>query len=328
MKRIVKKIGYFIALSRPRTCFISVFSFLLGVKVTEGSWSIGMSLALLSSYLVPSLANFHNAMTDGKEDSFFLSGREKALKDIGESSTKKILLIISVLLFLLLSLSSLVNLLLAPIGIVLLFAYSREPWRFKAVPSLGAVIFSLVGVFPFLGGNLMGSWWSDIKWSSFNVVITLLILMLMIAKFFIKNLPDYEPDKSASLRTSATIFSEYKKAALVAVILEIFAYLAVLTYDFLTFKYLTELVIKSIVTSVCIFHSLRFLQSYNIRKLNNAMKWDMFCSTLFLAAWSFPISKENSLLAWGISVAVWISTMFISLDSREGRYVCKGNNIK
>lgn len=318
------KIRHVIALSRPRTCFLSVFAFLMGIKISADCWYLGATFALLASYLVSCLANFHNSTTDRTEDSLFLAGRGNALDELGDSLIKKILIALVTTLAVLLCASSLINLALAPVGILLLLAYSQKPWRLKSRPILGAFVFSLVVVLPFLGASMMTPYWSVIKTQSLDFAYLLLLWFLLVAKFFIKNLPDYEADKKSGLATTATIFPSYKMAAIVAVSLEVLAYLAIIVYSIVTTRFGVEVVITVVTALICLIHPIRFIQSYDIIKLNNAMKWDMFCSTLFLSVWSIPLDAKEIFLPWGICVFAWLLSMLIPLDSREGQYIQEG----
>lgn len=319
--RFSSRLSILLDLMRPRTCFLSVFTFLVGVNEFEGSWTWRHTLALIASFLVSALANLHNASTDYVEDKLFLPGRKIAIESLGDRTLKSAQFVLASILLFSLTMSSVINLGLGIVGILFLFAYSSPRFRLKEHPVLGSLDFAMVGVLPYIGGVTMGQAWGDMTFDRFNPHSLLVIFMLLLTKFCIKNLPDYEADKQARIRTSATIFRSYKHASVFAVAVVYAAYgfyLVALMSGKIQVKELT-LVLGIII--LCLMHVLKFLLTEDLLKLNSYMKWDMFCSALFFSSWSYPGVSRNSLLPWLISLGFLIFFMFMSFDSRIGSYL-------
>lgn len=321
VSRFLNKVGLALDLIRPRTCFLSVFTYLVGVNEGGEDWTWRHTVALISSFLVSALANLHNTTTDRAEDSLFLPGRQRAVQSLGYKPVKLLILIFSVTIFSLLALSSIVNLFLSIVGLLLLFAYSSSFSRLKESPLFGALDFAMVGVLPYIGGVTLAATWNQMPIERVNLPSLVAIFLLLLTKFCIKNLPDYEADRRAQITTSATLFGSYKSASIFAVSFVYVAYTC-----FLILVHFAQISIRShvlilTVVVICLINVLAFIATDDLIRLNKNMKWDMLCSALFFAAWSYSGVDGSLFIPWLLALCSLIAFMFLSFDSRIGSYI-------
>jgi 4-hydroxybenzoate polyprenyltransferase len=179
-------------------------------------------IGLTSYILLVANVNLINAYTDVEEDKINLPYRVKLIKKIGY---RKLPLIFTSIFIIAILLASLLPFWFLVVFIIAMFDtifYSLKPLRFKSNPILGLVAFAGAVFFP-----LVGSW--TLHGSIYNIPPIIFFLGYSFLVYgTIKNLPDYEGDKKAGLKTSATIFSTRKKAILFATILLISPYLILL----------------------------------------------------------------------------------------------------
>lgn len=139
-------------LSRPRTAFLGVFAYLLGLGLSGVDWTYRQILCLMFSFLVSIIANLHNAIMDLHEDSHNLPGRVKLVNEIGRKQLYHWILVLTFIIISLCSVAGLIPVVVGFISLFLLFSYSGYPFRAKAYPIFGLIIFSMVGVIPYLLG--------------------------------------------------------------------------------------------------------------------------------------------------------------------------------
>lgn len=271
-------------LSRPRTCLVGVLAYVFGIELTHREWSTQIFAGAFAMFLVPVIANLHNSYTDLEEDARNLPGRLQLVKRIGTRCLSVIVGVGLAIIIMLCALLGWLPLLLALIGALLLLSYSAQPLRVKARPISGLVVFSLVVAFPFIIGAVVG-----VKWMTPNLDLTWnvwawwgYLILLFIAKGCVKNVPDYYGDKDAGIRNSATIMSDRKKAAFVAVIITWIAYLAFPLVVWVTNS-------PKLLFWACpwvlfaMWHVSRLLNSEDTKFLNSVLKWDMSVSVIFLS---------------------------------------------
>lgn len=195
-------------LSRPRTWAFPSVSFILGFSLTGGGSLFQLLIGLAVASLVTASTNIVNAYADRKEDAVNQPSRVLWLDRIGSKGalvgaavfygTAGVISIYLGLLFMI----------VLAIGVFNSIFYSLPPLRFKSKPFPSLVSFSGAVGLAFLSGM------------SINGSIDLLNPVFWLATYFmltygaVKNLPDYTGDRKAGTRTSATIFSDMKKAVL------------------------------------------------------------------------------------------------------------------
>ncbi len=203
---INSKASIIFRLSRPRTWVFPSISLTLGYVSTGGGPFLRLLIGLLAASLVTASTNLVNAFADRREDIVNQPSRALWLEKIGAFQA----LVFGVLLS---AIAETVGFVIGPqfmivlgLGILESLFYSLPPLRFKANPVGGLIAFSGAVGLAFLGGmSLNGS--IDI----FNPFF-LLCTYFMFAYGAVKNLPDYQGDRRASIKTSATIFPTIRGA--------------------------------------------------------------------------------------------------------------------
>jgi 4-hydroxybenzoate polyprenyltransferase len=241
-----ERVRTLIMLGRPRTCVPGLLAFALGYSYTGAPPSARMALGAALALSIGFSANLHNVATDLYEDSRNLPGRVVLLAKVG--SRPVILACRWLSLAMIAGAASLgayfaVFMGLAVVG---LHQYSAPPVRSKGRPILGLWVFAQAVVFPFLFGwttapgrmleTLLASMTAPLRgiapppeaaaWQSWRYLAMWFFLTLwFMAKGTFKNVPDYDGDLAAGIRTSATTCPSRRAAALLAASLTIAAYL-------------------------------------------------------------------------------------------------------
>jgi 4-hydroxybenzoate polyprenyltransferase len=199
-----------IKLARPRTWFFIYYSYIIG-------W-----------------INLLNAYTDIEEDQVNLPNRVLMVDQLGLSNLR-------VLVILLYGFTTVLALLMPFWFKIVYFVsvfdtvfYSLEPLRFKARPLLSMISFSGAVLLPGVA-----------SWTLNNHLVKTPPLLIFLGYMFftyctLKNLPDYEGDKYAGLRTSATVFKtkrQASKVAATAVMSPFIILTGMLYFGFLSYKY-------------------------------------------------------------------------------------------
>lgn len=200
-----------LVLGRPRTWFFTYFAFLAGVYLGPVSVPVGtMTVALGIFGLGTAATNQLNVYTDRDEDSHNLPDRVSLVETVGPRTLRNTAVLIYVV-------DTVVAASIDPVfGVVVFLAafvsysYSMPPLRFKARPFGSLLFFSGAFGFPLAGGYLLAApdvtvppivWLMTYWFGTYGVV---------------KNLPDYDGDKAAGLRTPATIFDTKRDATIFA----------------------------------------------------------------------------------------------------------------
>lgn len=239
-----EQLGLVLALGRPRTCVPGFIAYALGYSYTAGSGPGAMIWGSLLALSIGFSANLHNTATDLHEDSRNLPGRVFLLSQLGYRQLIGICRVLGVLMFV--GAAALGTHFAIFMGLALagLHQYSEPPVRSKGRPLLGLWVFAQAVVFPFLFGwtTAPGSMLSTLLLSiaapftghappsadahqSFRYLGMWFFLTLwFMAKGTFKNVPDFDGDKAAGVRTSASVFSTRPAAAKVATLATLLAY--------------------------------------------------------------------------------------------------------
>lgn len=211
--RVLDALRLLAMLGRPRTCVPGLFAYVIGLAYTgpiepEPLVFVGGLLA----FLVGLLANLSNTYTDVAEDCLNLPGRMWLLYLFGRRRLGIVTAALSLLMAGLALLYGIEFFAFVVIGLVLLHQYSFRPLRMKGRPWLGLYVFAQAVVGPFLIGYFGGL--RDVRWPDLPEAAMLGFLFLwFVSKGMFKNVPDYDGDRRAGLRTSATVFSSRQRAA-------------------------------------------------------------------------------------------------------------------
>lgn len=312
-------------LSRPRTCLVSVLAYVFGMEVTNGVWSTRPAIGIAVTILVPAIANLHNAFTDVVEDEENLPGRARLVR---AAKPERLRATVILGLFIIVSAGSymgLSQLIFAATGSLLLIAYSAPPIRAKARPILGLLVFSLVIAFPFLAGTSVTDSWLEWRnpWTFSTVCWLVCLIVFFVAKGLVKNVPDFHGDKSAGLRTSATVMNSPVQAALLAVGGTWFAYALIPVTIFVTDSPVRMYLVVPWIMVAC-WHVTRLLRSESPAYLNTVLKWDMVVTVVTLSL--LAVTPRVSMVAWaavGGCALILLAADIIRRDSRAPIHLSK-----
>lgn len=199
-----------VKLARPRTWFFIVFSYVIGWLLSgaalSGKFVVGLTISLIGVVNV----NLLNAYTDQEEDLINLPHRVAMLDRVGE---KNLIAVIAVLYGAATLLTVAMPFWYKVVYIVSAFDaifYSLPPLRLKGGPISSLVSFAGAVFLPAVGA-----------WTLENDIMSTPAVIIFLGYVFLtyctlKNIPDYDGDRLAGLRTSATIFSSKKKASYAA----------------------------------------------------------------------------------------------------------------
>ncbi|WP_405900448.1 UbiA family prenyltransferase [Streptomyces sp. NBC_00727] len=266
-------------LGRPRTCVPGNLAFVLGWTAAGGTVSAGFFLGMFMSFGFGLVANLYNAYTDLAEDSRNLPGRVWLVLRLGHRRTAWIGHAASgVLLVLALPYGGVSMLPLALFLLVGAHQYSFRPLRLKDGPVVGLLAFSLAVFGPFLLGFAGVPDGRGPGWALFAFLV-----VWFVAKGMMKNLPDFEGDREAGLRTSATVFASRARAARAATVVTLVGYLSPAV--FVAAGLLPGRVLWALPWTVAALVQCRAMARTPERAGANAvLKVDMLLSTAFLAS--------------------------------------------
>ncbi|MEZ0095769.1 UbiA family prenyltransferase [Streptacidiphilus sp. EB129] len=306
-------------LGRPRTCVPGMLGYTLGWTVAGGpmSWKLMLGLAITLVYGL--IANLYNCYTDLEEDSRNLPGRvwlvmrlgHRRLLWIGHAMTAALLLLSPVY-----SLAYLPVMCLAMLGS---HQYSFTPLRLKARPLLGLLCFSLAVFGPYLLGYL-GAPRGVRPLGREAWALLAFIVLWFVAKGMVKNLPDYDGDLAAGLRTSATVFPDRGAASRAAAAMTLLAYLSVPAFVLL--GAVPWRTLWALPLAVWAYLQCRAMaKAPDGPSANRVLKRDMLLSTAFLSCLLLLRTP-----GWATAVTVLIGAVVllgsdrIALDSRRDRH--------
>lgn len=336
--KLLERLRILIMLGRPRTCIPGLIAFALGFSYTGAPPSGRMVLGALLAFSIGFSANLHNTATDVHEDSRNLPGRMLLLSKLGYRRLLGFTRGLGALMMLgavLLGWYFAVFMALAVVG---LHQYSSPPFRSKGRPLAGIWVFAQAVVFPFLFG------WTTAPGRMLPVLLEALVAPLtgwappppdaarqsfrylgmwafltvwFMAKGAFKNIPDFEGDRAAGVRTSATVWSTQRTAALVAAGATVSAYLClgglvVLGLERPRVLFSLLWLVPVSVNCVCV------VRAKTAAAANQVLKTDMLVSTGFIATLLLLIApRPESLATIAMGGLILLVSDFFGLDSRR-----------
>lgn len=327
-----------IMLGRPRTCVPGLLAFALGFSYTGAAPSARMALGAALALSIGFSANLHNVVTDLYEDSRNLPGRVILLTKVGSRP----------LILLGRSLSALMMVGAVALGayftvfmglaVVGLHQYSSPPVRSKGRPILGLWVFAQAVVFPFLFGwttapgrmleTLLATMTAPLRgvapppaaasWQSWRYLAMWAFLTLwFMAKGTFKNVPDYDGDLAAGVRTSATECRNRHAAALLATRLTVAAYSSLIALVALGLERPRVLVALVWLLPV-ILNCLRLVRAEDGATGNAVLRADMLISSGFIATLLLLVAPSpQSIVMVVLGAAILFGSDFLELDSRR-----------
>jgi len=308
-------------LARPRTCLPSVLLFVLAVELVGTQWTFRVWFGIVVSFLVPFVANLHNAYTDLEEDQRNLPGRVALVNQVGPDVLSRTVKLLLAAILILCAIASSVALLIAVVGGVLLLSYSANPIRAKARPLLGLCVFALDVAVPYLAGCVTSNNWLAVADYGKNGAIWLTgyFFVWFIAKGFVKNVPDYYGDKEAGLRTSATIMPSLEAAARVAAVATISVY-CLFPIAVFAVSAPRQMLYASLWIPVAVANALALTKGKTPRELNQVLKRDMVITTAFVATLVLTAAQTTQARFVGVACVLAIFSLdWLSRDSRDDR---------
>jgi 4-hydroxybenzoate polyprenyltransferase len=325
-------------LARPRTCVPGLFAFALGYGYTAGGPTYRFVLGALLALSIGASANLHNAAIDLHEDSRNLPGRVWLLAKLGYRPLMVACRVLAVLMLIggfCLGWHFAVFMSLAAVG---LHQYSAPPVRSKGRPLLGTWVFAQAVVFPFLfgwttePGRMLGTLFvsigahvglvappaPDAAWQSWRYLAMWAFLTLwFMAKGTFKNVPDYDGDRAAGLRTSATVCSSRRTAALIASAATIGAYLSLLALGALGLEQ-PRAMIALVWLAPVVWNCRRLVQARDGVVANAVLRTDMLISSGFIATLLLLVAPTISNVATVVAgTALFFASDLLGLDSRR-----------
>ncbi|MGD6852560.1 MAG: UbiA family prenyltransferase [Candidatus Bathyarchaeia archaeon] len=290
-----------VKLARPRTWAFIILAFLISWALTGSSFSIKFLIGMVIFVLWIASVNIINAYTDLEEDRINLPQRVKMIEQVGIEKLPYIVLGISIICLLLSLLIGVAFFVVCVIAVFDGLAYSLKPFRFKANPVLSLISFSGAVIFPLIGA-----------WAITRDIFSIPLLFVVLGYFFlvygtIKNLPDYDGDKEAGLKTTATVFSTRKKAVVVATVLLLSPYVLLgvfLSLNALDYKFLLLFTSFPFIALICY----RAFTECKIESLEKLHTYGFFYEAMVLSLALFLVtSLLNAIIIVSITLlATWL----------------------
>jgi 4-hydroxybenzoate polyprenyltransferase len=325
-------------LARPRTCIPGLYAFALGYAYTGGGADWRFALGAVLALCIGASANLHNSAIDLHEDSRNLPGRVWLLAKLGQRSLMLACRVLAILMILggfCLGWHFVVFMSLAAVG---LHQYSAPPIRSKGRPLLGTWVFAQAVVFPYLfgwttePGNMLSTLFLSIgahlgvvpppppdeAWQSWRYLAMWAFLTVwFMAKGTFKNVPDYTGDRAAGLRTSATIWSSRREAAMVATGATLGAYGSLLLLGVAGLE--SPRAMLALVWIVPIVRNCRrLITAPDSATANTVLRADMVLSSGFIATLLLLIAPTGRSLAVVAAGAVlFFASDLLGIDSRR-----------
>lgn len=323
-------------LGRPRTCVVGMLTFVLGMEYAGGHFTLPMVVGAILSTLGGFLANIGNTYTDLEEDCRNLPGRVLLLARYGYRRMFWMLMAVNAGMLVAAALINLYCLAFMAVALVLVHEYSFRPLRAKDRPFIGLLVFAQVVSYPFLSAATiepradlihallpsLGLGTASLSPELAHQAHRLLGMMAFItvwftAKGMFKNVPDYHGDRAAGLRTSATLFSSWRKAALAATVATVLAYLSLGALVALGLEspwLLLALLWLAPVTWNCV----RLVRADGGASGNLYLKTDMILSVGFIATVLLLASPRlSSVAAIAVGGLIIFGSDFLRVDSRR-----------
>ena len=308
----------FVYFCRIRTCVPGMLAFYLACVILSVPMSWTVAAGLLIAFCYSAAANLFNAYTDVVEDNENMPSRVYLLGLIGRRRLLASAYLVSASMIAAAVVTGRPFFIgLTVLCIAVAHQYSMRPLRAKARPFVSVLIFSLDVGLPFLlGGVLAGRETSTAERSGF-VAIGVYLVLWFSAKALVKNLPDFEGDEAAGLRTTATIFGSRHKAGVWAAGATAVVYaspLVLVLLGLIDTMYLATLLWLPVVGAQC----WRMVNRLSAQASNNMLRSDMWLSIGYLMTWIVLTDASLSTVA---VLAVAVLTIVIAdgfqLDTRR-----------
>jgi len=266
-----------VKLGRPRTWIFVVFAFLIGWFTATQQITLNFFIGLITFILLVWNVNVVNAYTDVIEDTVNLPHRVKYIQEkIGYKRLPyyfATIYVASTILALLISPSFFLVYLLTLFDTLF---YSLKPFRFKSIPILDLISFSGAVFLPMLGAWVINNGFNNIPASIFFFGYWFLTYGT------VKNIPDYEGDKSVGIRNFATIFNTRDKAILAAIILLLSPFPLLLIFLLLGMM-TTNFALLYLTLPIILFISTKLTKVKSFEKLEKFHTYGLIYAVLFLA---------------------------------------------
>lgn len=336
--RFVERLRILVMLGRPRTCVPNLLAYALGVSYTGAAPSVRTLVGALLACSIGFSANVHNAAVELEEDSRNLPGRVLLIAKFGHKRLMRFwVVLVSMMMLSAILLGRYFTIFMA-LAIVGLHQYSAPPVRSKGRPLLGLWVFAQTVVFPFLFGwttepgmmleTLISSVVAplrgqtpppaDAAWQSYRYLAMWFFMTLwFMAKGAFKNVPDFDGDRAAGVRTSATEFRTRRRAALAVTGATAIAYSSLAGNVVLGLerpRVLLALAWLVPVTANCI----RLVRAEDGASANTVLRADMWLSTGFLTSLLLLVAPTAPSVVMALAAgAMLFGTDLLGLDSRR-----------
>lgn len=340
-----ERLRIIVMLGRPRTCVPNLLAYALGFSYTNAPASLRCLAGAVLACCIGFAANIHNAAVELEEDSRNLPGRVLLVAKFGYQRVMVFwALLVASMMATALALGLYFSIFMA-LALVGLHQYSAPPVRSKGRPLLGLWVFAQAIVFPFLFGwttepgqmleTLLMSIASGLTgragpapeaaFQSFRYLgMWFFLTLLFMAKGTFKNVPDFEGDRAAGVRTSATIFGTQRSAAVATASGTLFAYLMLIPLVALGLEQpraLYALLWLGPVAANCV----RLIRAADGKAANAVLRGDMFLSTGFLATLTVLVAPTvASLVMVSAAALILLTSDLLGLDSRRDVDVTAG----
>jgi 4-hydroxybenzoate polyprenyltransferase len=336
--RALERVKIFLMLGRPRTWVPNLLAFALGYSYTGAAPGLRMLLGAVLSCCIGFSANTHNAAVELAEDSENLPGRVLMVAKIGY---RRLFfwwrMLVTLMMATALGLGLYFSIFMA-LAIVGLHQYSAPPVRSKGRPVLGLWVFAQAVVFPFLFGwtaepgqlleRLLAAVVATLRgqagptpelvYPSLRYLAMWAFLTLwFMAKGAFKNVPDYQGDRAADVRTSATVFGSQRQAAWAT------ALATGLAYGLLLVPVALKLESPSVLWALAWlgpvgFNCARLIRAADGSAANRVLKDDMWLSTGFLATLLALVDPTSRGLCFVAAAALLLfGSDVLGIDSRR-----------
>jgi 4-hydroxybenzoate polyprenyltransferase len=334
--RLVDRVRLLITLGRPRTCVPGLLAYALGFSYTAAAPSWRVALGALLAFPIGFLANLHNTATDLSEDSHNLPGRVFLVAQLGYTRLLRFCTVLgAAMLAGAITLGAHFAIFMA-IAVAGLHQYSAPPVRSKGRPLLGLWVFAQAVVFPFLFG------WTTAPGTMLSTLLRAIAAPLLgnapapeaalrsyrylamwffltlwfMAKGTVKNLPDFEGDRAAGVRTSATVFASRREAALASMSATVVVY-ALLPVLVLLGLEAPRVAFAALWLAPAAFNSARLVRAGR-EEANQILKVDMLISSGFIATLLLLVAPSSISVAFVVAGALALfGSDLLGLDSRR-----------
>jgi 4-hydroxybenzoate polyprenyltransferase len=335
----LERLRLVVTLGRPRTCVPGLVAYALGYSYTSGGHPWRFVLGALLALSIGFAANLHNTATDLHEDSRNLPGRVFLISQLGYDQLIAICRVLGALMLvggISLGWHFAVFMGLAVVG---LHQYSAPPIRSKGRPVLGLWVFAQAVVFPFLFGwtTEPGAMLSTLlravaapftaelppsgAHQSFRYLAMWAFLTLwFMAKGTFKNVPDFDGDRAAGVRTSATVCSSRRQAGLVASSATLLAYGALSVLVALGLEQ-PRILLSLLWLGPVAWNCARLVRAEHGARGNEILRADMIISSGFIATLLLLVAPgATSLVVCLAGALVLAGSDYLGLDSRRAAH--------